>query len=42
MIGFRTILVHAYLAVDRAIIHEVSCNRVKELAESRQVFAEFL
>lgn len=42
MIGFRNILVHEYLAVDRAIVHEVVCNRLRDLADLKQVFAEFL
>jgi len=42
MIGFRNILVHEYLQVDRAIVHDVVCNRLDDLAELRRVFAEFL
>lgn len=42
MIGFRNILVHDYLEVDRAIVHEVLNNRLKDLEELKQVFAGFL
>jgi uncharacterized protein YutE (UPF0331/DUF86 family) len=42
MIGFRNILVHEYLEVDRTVVHDVVCNRLRDLAEIRRVFAEFL
>jgi uncharacterized protein YutE (UPF0331/DUF86 family) len=42
MIGFRNILVHEYLEVDRAVVHDVVCNRLRDLAEIRRLFAEFL
>ncbi len=42
MIGFRNILVHEYLEVDRAIVHDVVCNRLVDLSELKQVFAGFL
>ncbi len=42
MIGFRNILVHEYLEVDRAVVHDVVCNRLQDLAELRKVFAGFL
>ena len=42
MIGFRNILVHEYLEVDRAVVHEVVCDRLQDLAELRRAFAGFL
>jgi uncharacterized protein YutE (UPF0331/DUF86 family) len=42
MIGFRNILVHEYLAVDRAVVYDVVCHRLQDLAEIRRLFAEFL
>lgn len=42
MIGFRNILVHDYLEVDRTIVYDVVCNRLVDLAELQQVFAGFL
>lgn len=42
MIGFRNILVHEYLEVDRAVVHDVVCNRLHDLAEIRRMFAEYL
>ncbi|MDZ7670551.1 MAG: DUF86 domain-containing protein [Gammaproteobacteria bacterium] len=42
MIGFRNILVHEYLEVDRAVVYDVVCNRLQDLAELRRVFAGFL
>jgi uncharacterized protein YutE (UPF0331/DUF86 family) len=42
MIGFRNILVHEYLEVDRNIVHDVVQNRLADLNELKQVFAGFL
>ena len=42
MIGFRNILVHQYLEVDRAVVHDVVCNRLQDLAEIRRMFAGLL
>lgn len=42
MIGFRNILVHEYLEVDRAIVHEMVCNKLTDFDELKQVFATFL
>jgi uncharacterized protein YutE (UPF0331/DUF86 family) len=42
MVGFRNILVHDYLEVDRKIVYEVLHNRLGDLEELRQVFATFL
>lgn len=42
MIGFRNILVHEYLEVDRAIVHDVVCHRLVDLNELKQMFAGFL
>ena len=42
MIGFRNILVHDYLEVDREIVYEVLQTRMGNLEELKQVFATFL
>jgi uncharacterized protein YutE (UPF0331/DUF86 family) len=42
MIGFRNILVHEYLEVDRAIVHEVLCKQLGDLNDLKRVFAAFL
>lgn len=42
MIGFRNILVHECLEVDRAAVRDVVCNRLEDLAEIRRLFAGFL
>jgi len=42
MIGFRNILVHDYLEVDRTIVHKVLQNRLTDLKELQRVFAQFL
>ena len=42
MIGFRNILVHEYLEVDREIVYDVVCNRLGDLAALQPVFARFL
>lgn len=42
MVGFRNILVHDYLEVDRKIVFEVLHNRLGDLEELKKVFATFL
>jgi len=42
MIGFRNILVHAYLDIDRAIVYDVLHTRLDDIAALRTVFAQFL
>jgi len=42
MIGFRNILVHEYLEVDRKLVHEVLQHGLADLRELQGVFAEFL
>lgn len=42
MVGFRNILVHDYLDVDRRIVYEVLQHGLEDLEALRQVFARFL
>jgi uncharacterized protein YutE (UPF0331/DUF86 family) len=42
MVGFRNILIHDYLEVDRKIVYDVLQNRLNDLEELKQVFATFL
>ena len=42
MIGFRNILVHEYLVIDREIVYSVLQERLDEIREVRSVFAQFL
>lgn len=42
MIGFRNILVHNYLEVDRRIVYDVLQNNLDDLRRLRSVFARFL
>lgn len=42
MIGFRNILVHDYLEVDRQIVYEVLQNNLNDLRRLRATFARFL
>lgn len=42
MIGFRNILVHEYLDVDRQIVYEVLQNHLDDFRRLRSVFARFL
>lgn len=42
MIGFRNILVHDYLDVDRKIVHSVLQNGLVDLEELKKSFAKFL
>jgi uncharacterized protein YutE (UPF0331/DUF86 family) len=42
MIGFRSILVHDYLDVDRRIVYRVLHEDLEDLEALRRVFAQFL
>ena len=42
MIGFRNILVHDYLDIDRKIVHEVLQQHLGNIEDLKQVFAQFL
>ena len=42
MIGFRNILVHEYLEIDREVVYQVLQERVGDLSDLRQVFARYL
>jgi uncharacterized protein YutE (UPF0331/DUF86 family) len=42
MIGFRNILVHDYLEVDRGIVYEVLQNQLDDIEAIASVFARFL
>ncbi|MEA3238388.1 MAG: DUF86 domain-containing protein [Candidatus Bipolaricaulota bacterium] len=42
IIGFRNILVHEYLDVDRKIVHEVLQHQLKDLRVTKQALAQFL
>ena len=42
MVGFRNILVHDYLDVDRLIVYEVLQHGLEDLEALRRVFARFL
>ena len=42
MVGFRNILVHDYLEVDRKIVYDVLQNRLGDLEELKKVFVTFL
>ncbi|NOH04166.1 MAG: DUF86 domain-containing protein [Chloroflexi bacterium] len=42
VIGFRNILVHNYLEVDRKIVYDVLQNRLDDLEELKKAFAVFL
>ncbi len=42
MIGFRNILVHDFLEVDRRIVYEILQNRLDDLKQIRDVFVQFL
>ncbi len=42
MMGFRNILVHQYLDVDRQIVYEVLHNHLDDFRRLRTVFARFL
>ena len=42
IIGFRNILVHDYLDIDRKIVFSVMQNNLKDVYELRKVFSQFL
>ena len=42
MVGFRNVLVHEYLDVDRKIVHEILQNRLEDLKTLQKIFAQFL
>ncbi len=42
MIGFRNVLVHDYLEVDRRVVYEVLQRGLEDLEALRSVFAQFL
>lgn len=42
MIGFRNVLVHDYLDIDREIVHEVLHNHLEDIEALKRVFAQFL
>lgn len=41
-IGFRNVLVHEYLDIDRVLVHQVLQEHVQDLREIGKVFATFL
>lgn len=42
IIGFRNVLVHDYLDIDRKIVYEVLQHRLDDLERLQEVFAQFL
>ncbi len=42
MIGFRNILVHDYLELDRGIVYEILQHHLDDLKQVRDVFVQFL
>ncbi|OOC09678.1 MULTISPECIES: type VII toxin-antitoxin system HepT family RNase toxin [Thioalkalivibrio] len=42
MIGFRNILVHAYLQLDRRQVYQVLCNDLADIRALQRTFASFL
>ncbi len=42
MIGFRNVLVHEYLDLDRRIVYEVLRSGLEDLERLRRFFASFL
>lgn len=42
MIGFRNVLVHEYVELDREIVYDVLQNRLDDIRALQRVFAEFL
>ena len=42
MIGFRNVLVHDYLNVDREIVYDILQNGLEDFETIKQVFAHFL
>ena len=41
IIGFRNVLVHEYLDIDREIVYEILQRRLDDFEELRKVFAQF-
>jgi uncharacterized protein YutE (UPF0331/DUF86 family) len=42
MIGFRNILVHEYMAIDRRLVHDLLTQRLGDFEALRRVFARLL
>jgi uncharacterized protein YutE (UPF0331/DUF86 family) len=42
IVGFRNVLVHQYIEVDREIVYDVLQNKLGDLEELKKVFASFL
>lgn len=42
MIGFRNVLVHEYLEIDREIVYDVLQSQLDDIERLRSVFAQFL
>lgn len=42
MIGFRNMLVHDYLEVDRTIVYEILQRHLEDIEAAKQIFAQFL
>jgi len=42
IVGFRNVLVHQYIEVDRKIVYDVLQNKLSDLEELKKVFASFL
>ncbi len=42
MIGFRNVLVHDYLNIDRKIVHDILQNHLEDIEIIKRVFAQFL
>ena len=42
MIGFRNVLVHDYLDVDRLVVHQVLCDNLQDVQALMRIFAQFL
>ncbi|GAB4542413.1 MAG: DUF86 domain-containing protein [Anaerolineales bacterium] len=42
IIGFRNVLVHQYIEVDKKIVYDVLQNKLQDLEELKKVFASFL
>jgi uncharacterized protein YutE (UPF0331/DUF86 family) len=42
MIGFRNVLVHDYLDIDREIVYDILQNHLEDIETIKRVFAQFL
>ncbi len=42
IVGFRNILVHQYIEVDRKIVYDVLQNKLSDLEELKKIFVSFL